>query len=262
MVIASHASAVQGSVWQGPPSPWSLHADWTWPWALTLVLAVALLHGCVIGFMWLKRDGPSPVASPDAISVSLLLDAAAAPTEPVHQEAASTRRAVSTPVSPVQPVLASDAAHQAAQAPTAPQLPKTSAVSKEQAPSPEPVVVRSAVVAASAVLPSSEHADVAKASASPQVLTGSAVRYLLEPVLSYPRVSLDLGESGTVLLKVLVDEQGRPRDVEVAKSSGFVRLDQQAVQAMLRARFQPHIEGGIPHPVWVMAPQTFKIQDQ
>ena len=70
-----------------------------------------------------------------------------------------------------------------------------------------------------------------------------------------------LGEQGVVRLKVLVDEQGRPKDIEVARSSGYPRLDQQAVQAMKKARFQPHLEDGQARSVWVLAPLTFNLED-
>lgn len=87
------------------------------------------------------------------------------------------------------------------------------------------------------------------------------MRYLNPPVLSYPRASRELGETGVVRLRVLVDEQGRPREVEVAKSSGHPRLDQAAVLAMRGARFQPHLEDGQPRMVWVLAPLNFQLDE-
>ena len=51
----------------------------------------------------------------------------------------------------------------------------------------------------------------------------------VEPV--YPPASRRLDEHGAVRLRVLVDERGRPREVQIAKSSGFERLDQAAVTA-------------------------------
>ena len=104
-------------------------------------------------------------------------------------------------------------------------------------------------------------AQAGRASTQPKVLPSSAVRYLVEPMLTYPRVSRELGEQGVVRLKVLVDEQGRPKDIEVARSSGYPRLDQQAVQAMKKARFQPHLEDGQARSVWVLAPLTFNLED-
>lgn len=89
----------------------------------------------------------------------------------------------------------------------------------------------------------------------------SEVSYALRPVLTFPPVSRDLGEQGTVLLRVLVDEQGRPIDIQVAKSSGYPRLDQRAVQAMRAARFNPHLEDGVARRMWVRAPQKFNLED-
>jgi protein TonB len=70
-----------------------------------------------------------------------------------------------------------------------------------------------------------------------------------------------LGETGVVNLRVLVDEQGRPREVEVAKSSGHSRLDQAAVLAMRGARFDPHVEDGQPRTVWVLASIRYKFDE-
>ncbi len=88
----------------------------------------------------------------------------------------------------------------------------------------------------------------------------ASVRYLVEPPQIYPRASLDLGESGVVVLRVLVDEEGRPKDVQLVKSSGFPRLDRQAVQNMKSARFQPHVEAGVPRAVWVPAEIVFNLE--
>jgi len=88
----------------------------------------------------------------------------------------------------------------------------------------------------------------------------SAVRYLFQPKLVYPRASLDMGETGVVSLRFLVDEEGRPRAVQVSKGSGFPRLDRQAVQYMNAARFQPHIEGGGPVATWVHTEIVFNLE--
>src|SRR5687767_13943891 len=48
----------------------------------------------------------------------------------------------------------------------------------------------------------------------------------VDPV--YPAASRREGEEGAGLFRVLVDERGRPIDVQVMKSSGFPRLDEAA----------------------------------
>ena len=79
----------------------------------------------------------------------------------------------------------------------------------------------------------------------------------IEPV--YPPASRRANEEGTVRLKVLVDETGRPKDVQVAQSSGFTRLDQAAQQAVRRWRFQAATDGGRPITVWTQVAVSFKL---
>jgi protein TonB len=62
------------------------------------------------------------------------------------------------------------------------------------------------------------------------------------------------------MLRVFVDTAGRPSQVVLQKSSGFSALDEEAMSAEKAARFRPYIEGGVPQPVWVVAPFVFKLQ--
>lgn len=83
---------------------------------------------------------------------------------------------------------------------------------------------------------------------SPSVreLPAGSVRYLSEPHLHVPRMSRRLGESGTVLLRIAVDASGQLKSATVKKSSGFERLDQQALIDIRTARFEPYMEKGQP----------------
>ena len=85
-------------------------------------------------------------------------------------------------------------------------------------------------------------------------LPASAVQYRVLPPVELPRASRRAGESGTVWLRVLVDAAGLPAQVTVQRSSGFARLDEQALWAMRQARFRPHTEGGRAVEVEVIAP--------
>jgi protein TonB len=82
--------------------------------------------------------------------------------------------------------------------------------------------------------------------ALPKQVPASALRYLVEPRTSVPLLSRRLGESGTVLLRVVVDVRGHLKEVSIRKSSGFARLDQQALQDIRSARFVPQTENGQP----------------
>jgi protein TonB len=75
----------------------------------------------------------------------------------------------------------------------------------------------------------------------------------------YPPLSRRLGESGVVVLRVLIDEQGVPREVQVETSSGFARLDEAAIAAVRRARFVPHSEGGRTRAAVARVPIRFEL---
>jgi protein TonB len=79
------------------------------------------------------------------------------------------------------------------------------------------------------------------------------------PPAEVPRLSRRAGESGVVWLRVVVDRSGLPAQVTVARSSGFARLDEQALWAMRQARFQPHIEDGQPIEIEVLAPIEYAL---
>jgi periplasmic protein TonB len=96
--------------------------------------------------------------------------------------------------------------------------------------------------------------------APPKVIPASAVQYLEPPAVEYPRTSRRLGESGRVLLRVYIDEAGLPRQVLLAQSSGFSRLDDAAITAMKRARFKPYTENGQPTAGWAPAPIDFELE--
>ncbi len=81
----------------------------------------------------------------------------------------------------------------------------------------------------------------------------------IEP--TYPPASRRASEEGTVRLKVLVDESGRPKDVQVAQSSGFSRLDDAGKQAVRRWKFVPATDGSKAISVWTQVSISFRLTD-
>lgn len=67
--------------------------------------------------------------------------------------------------------------------------------------------------------------------------------YLHNPRPTYPPLSLELAESGTVELRVDVSAAGQALTVELAKSSGYPRLDRAAREAVRQWRFTPARRG-------------------
>lgn len=118
-------------------------------------------------------------------------------------------------------------------------------------PAPAPVVVAAPAPPAPAPPP---------APPTPKLLPATAVGYLVQPPIEVPMASRRLGEAGTVQLRVLVDVAGLPRQVSLHKSSGFARLDEQALQAMRKARFKPQTENGQPIEWIVIAPLQYEIE--
>lgn len=68
-----------------------------------------------------------------------------------------------------------------------------------------------------------------------------------------------MGEEEQVVMRVLVNERGRPERVEVQRTSGSMRLDEAARRAVLRALFKPHIEDGRPVSVFAIIPVQFEL---
>lgn len=113
-------------------------------------------------------------------------------------------------------------------------------------------------VAAAPSAPVAPQMPVAAAPAQPKTISG--VEYIQAPQPVYPPVARRMGEEGKVVLRVLVNERGRPERVDVQKSSGSQRLDEAAQQAALRAQFKPHLEDGRPVAVYALVPINFSIQ--
>lgn len=65
---------------------------------------------------------------------------------------------------------------------------------------------------------------------------------------------------GTVILRVLVGEDGAPLEVSIERSSGNRSLDTAARNQVLRRwKFQPAIDGGKPVRAYGLIPVDFKL---
>lgn len=84
--------------------------------------------------------------------------------------------------------------------------------------------------------------------------------YLDNPMPTYPLLSRRLREEGKVLLRVLVESDGRPTRIEIKTSSGSARLDQAAEQAVWRWKFIPAKRGNEAVSAWVVVPISFNLK--
>ncbi|MBN2380738.1 energy transducer TonB [candidate division WOR-3 bacterium] len=77
--------------------------------------------------------------------------------------------------------------------------------------------------------------------------------------IKYPERLSREGIEGEVDVWIGLDKEGRVIDVCVARSSGFSEFDSLAVKAVRKARFSPALQNGIPLPVKVIMPVSFKL---
>jgi len=86
-------------------------------------------------------------------------------------------------------------------------------------------------------------------------------RYRETPRPDYPESARRDGREGRVLLRVLVDDQGRSKQVEINNSSGSDALDRAAAEAIKRWRFHPARHGDKPVESWLRIPIEFRLAD-
>ncbi len=77
----------------------------------------------------------------------------------------------------------------------------------------------------------------------------------------YPTQSLQAKEEGLVVLKVRVLADGTPGEVDIEKSTATPALDQAAVDAVKRWRFNPAVRDGKATGGWVLVPIKFSMDD-
>ncbi len=240
---AAHAelNPVTGAAW------WNVG---TWPHGRAraparrlLGATVALLH-LAAGWALLQVAVASRVVM-DAppLMVQLLAPSAASPAAPPAAPTVLPRAPVPRPQAQPIPV------------PAAPE-PEPAPAAASGMPPPAQVKPEPVAAAAPAVTPAPA-APAAPPPPAPRRIDATAVSYRVEPPVELPLASRRAGESGVVWLRVVVDTRGLPALVQVQRSSGHARLDEQAVWAMRRARFKPHTENGTPIEVEVIAPIEF-----
>ena len=84
--------------------------------------------------------------------------------------------------------------------------------------------------------------------------------YDVHPAPPYPRQALRAGREGRVTLRVLVDEQGWPKTVEIETSSGHRELDRTAREHVLaKWRFHPAQRQGRAIVAYALVPIDFRV---
>ena len=92
------------------------------------------------------------------------------------------------------------------------------------------------------------------------VQPSSNAAYLNNPPPPYPPMSKRLGETGRVIVRVLIGPNGRAQEARILRSSGFERLDQVSIEAVRGWRFDPAAYRGVSETLWIQIPINFVMQ--
>lgn len=91
-------------------------------------------------------------------------------------------------------------------------------------------------------------------------LPSTQADYLNNPPPAYPRLSRRLGEQGKVVLRVLINTDGRAEQAQVVTSSGYERLDQTALATVQAWRYVPGKRNGVAEAMWFNIPIQFVLE--
>lgn len=170
---------------------------------------------------------------------------------------------VTPPAPKAEPVPVPRAPQPAVQRTPAPPAPRP-APRLDPVPSPQAITVpaepAAAAPAAAAPAPLAAPAPAAPPEPPKVQLPSTDADYLQNPRPVYPPVSKRLGEQGKVLLRVLIGADGTAQDAQVRTSSGYDRLDQAALQTVLKWRYVPGKRGGVPEAMWFNVPIHFVLE--
>ena len=212
----------------------------------TVVLCVVALHVLAIGALFMSPQAPH-LDSPKSMAIEMVL-------APVSH----TQPAAQAMVTPTPKVTATPVATSAKTAPSSPTTPSPALTSRStDAPAATAPTGSARTPSASSGASSASGAS----SGSPAFsLPSSEAHGLNNPQPVYPRVSRRLNEQGQVVIRVFVTVDGAAQQGEIKTSSGYDRLDQEALRTVLRWRFVPGQRLGTPEAMWFNVPVNFVLE--
>jgi len=120
-------------------------------------------------------------------------------------------------------------------------------------PTPDPVVMDTEI--ATTAITATPMSDAPASAATPPLV--DSVEYVRAEKPVFPKESQRRREYGTVILRILVDADGRPVNIEVEQSSGYERLDAAARKAAETFLFRPYEVNGVRRAAQVRIPIGF-----
>lgn len=137
--------------------------------------------------------------------------------------------------------------------------PPTPQVQRQEPPAPQPTSINTTSAVTIPVPPPAPPAPIVH---EPETITPPVgyAGYLHNPPPAYPAAAIRLGMEGKVILKVLVQANGKAATVEVKTSSGKKMLDEAAIAAVQGWVFSPAKRGQTPIEGWATVPVEFKLE--
>lgn len=225
-----------------------------------IVGSVVLMHGVAL---WALQKGllrpPEAVVVPAQIVAELI----APPPPPAPAPILATEPTPPAPTPPAPPPpkprpAPPRPAPVAEARPTAPVVAAPAPMAPE-APAPAPAPISEPTAATPA--PAAPAAPPAAPAPPAVVQPSSNAAHLNNPPPPYPAMSKRLGETGRVVVRVLIGPDGRAQDARIQRSSGFDRLDQVALEtARDRWRYVPGTRGGVAEAMWFNVPINFVLE--
>ena len=206
-----------------------------------IALVVVALH---VGFIWALQSGLLMRAVEIIVPAEVLSQFVEPPAPKI------------TPVSPAPPTPPKPVKRAEAKAPAplplaiADPTPSPNAPTGATTPQPAPAPIAAAIAVAPAAPPSPPAIQLPSSDAS----------YLQNPKPPYPALSRRLNEQGKTTVRVMIGADGLPQRAEVAKSSGFDRLDQAALATVMRWRYVPGKRGGVAEAMWFNVPINWVLE--
>jgi periplasmic protein TonB len=211
---------------------------------LTVVANVLLFH---VAVLWAMQSGLLSKAVELVVPVHMLSEFIAPPAP----------KAVPPPPAP--PVSAKQPAPKN-KAPTLPPMPQLLAI-VDNTPAPEARQVEAAPPIPVAPMAAPVLQTATASPAPPRVeLPSSDANYLQNPKPVYPPLSKRMGEQGQVICSVLIGTDGLPVSARLVKSSGFDRLDEATLNAVMRWRYTPGKRNGMPAAMSFNVPITWVLE--
>lgn len=226
-----------------------------------LGLCISLgLHGLAAALLVFTLSGnglmPRDLAKLDFVWVSLAAKEEAS-SQPARKDEAA-KKSAAEPAAAVAPEIPARQTVRVVE-------PEKSSESSGAAPAQGPVSSASKPVVYAAAGDPSSFSDAGRpqaASGAAPALSNAYPLYRENPPPGYPELARQQGYEGVVLVAAEILANGRVGAARVSKSSGYAILDQSAVQAVKKWKFEPAKKSGVPYKTWAELPIKFVINDR